>query len=147
MLDASLSSTPQTKQVEFNTIGSGGAGMSSAVTKLHLYASPSSALISRHLFSSGAYDKHSDITQDRLVVNPATAALAAGLAQAHRQYDTSMLPYSSWCKTQNIASWTRLEYYLLEKHSIQTVRATLHEIGMNAKLIGDRRLPVPTPRR
>lgn len=134
------SPTVEIKQVEFNTIASSFGGLSSAVTKLHQYTFLRDSLTLRYLLAIGAYGKDYPFTRNNLPDNPAAEKLAAGLAQAHKAYNTpnSAVLFVVQDHERNIFDQRWLEYHLLEKHGIQTCRMTLHEVATSAKLVNRR---------
>src|SRR5947207_7170190 len=138
------SPTSEIKQVEFNTIAASFGGLSSAVTKLHQYIHPCTLFTYRYLLAIGAYGEDTPITKNNLPDNPAAEKLAAGLAQAHKAYNTlnTAVLFVVQDHERNIFDQRWLEYHLLEDHGIQTCRMTLYEIATSAKLV-DRKLIIP----
>lgn len=74
------SSSPSLKQVEFNTISSSFAGLSSLVTSLH------SELLTLPPNKPNAYPPHPLLESTLPPHNPAVETLSAGLAAAHKAY-------------------------------------------------------------
>ncbi|MCJ1435838.1 hypothetical protein MMC27_005214 [Xylographa pallens] len=71
-------STPQIKQVEFNTIASSFGGLSKQVSLLH-----------RHLLATKCYPEHLCLVPDNQQMSSSIEQLANGLAAAHLRYGSS----------------------------------------------------------
>ncbi|GAA5886687.1 hypothetical protein JCM6882_005857 [Rhodosporidiobolus microsporus] len=104
------------KQVEFNTISSSFGVLSTRVTALH-----------RYLLLSGAYPSDPRLSLPSLPENGALEGLAAGLAAAHKAYgrEEAVVLMVTQDNERNAFDQRPLEYELIEKHGIRTIRLPL----------------------
>jgi glutathione synthase len=93
----------------------------------------------------GAYGG-TPIPEDNLPSNPAHHYLAAGLARGHHEYGNpqAIVLFVVQDPEPSIFGQRWLEYLLLNNHGIRTVRKTLREIALTARLRSDGTLVVPT---
>ncbi|MCJ1340787.1 hypothetical protein MMC09_006083 [Bachmanniomyces sp. S44760] len=125
------SSSPQIKQVEFNTIASSFGGLSSQVSLLHKY-----------LLSSGAYPESISIDPSDLPENSTIRSLTSGLAAAFHQYGPSKTnPPSPKCiifivqdPERNVFDQRLLEYHLESSDRIRTFRVPFAEVLSRTRL-------------
>lgn len=115
------------KQVEFNTISSSFGALSNKVTDLH-----------RCLAYTGAYPESSKprITPKRLPQNIALRELVRGLAEAHEAYGVreAKVLFVVQDPERNAFDQRALEWELLEKHGVQTVRRSFAQLHEQASL-------------
>ncbi|QSL66858.1 hypothetical protein MERGE_001245 [Pneumocystis wakefieldiae] len=118
LLEATQNSSPQLKQVEFNTIASSMGSFSSKISEMHKY-----------LNSIGAYGSYI-LKEENFPKNDSIKLLTEGLANANRLYgekNTKILfivePHDSFILDQRC-----LEYELFQVHGIQAYRVFLHSI-------------------
>ncbi|EMR08531.1 glutathione synthetase [Pneumocystis murina B123] len=118
LLEATQNSSPQLKQVEFNTIASSMGSFSSKISEMHKY-----------LNSIGAYGS-CILKEENFPKNDSIKLLTEGLANANRLYgekNTKILfivePHDSFILDQRC-----LEYELFQVHGIQAYRVFLHSI-------------------
>jgi hypothetical protein len=93
----------------------------------------------------GAYGG-TPIPEDNLPSDPAGECLATGLARGHHEYGNAqaIVLFVVQDPEPSIFGQRWLEYFLLNNHGIRTVRKTLREIAMTARLLSDGALVVPT---
>ncbi|KAL2865643.1 glutathione synthase [Aspergillus lucknowensis] len=126
----SSSTTPQLKQVEFNTISSSFGGLSSLVTLLH------SELLDTPPGHPIAYPKHPLLASGAVPENTAVETLSTGLATAHSAYGASKsIPNLPTCilfvvqaGERNIFDQLALSRELTRVHKIPVFRLLSSEI-------------------
>ncbi|KTW31533.1 glutathione synthetase [Pneumocystis carinii B80] len=118
LLEATQNSSPQLKQVEFNTIASSMGSFSSKISEMHKY-----------LNSIGAYGS-CILKEENFPKNDSIKLLSEGLANADRLYggkDTKIL-FVVEAHDPFILDQRCLEYELFQVHGIQAYRVSLHSI-------------------
>ncbi|KAL6239585.1 hypothetical protein BDW75DRAFT_197791 [Aspergillus navahoensis] len=126
----STSTTPELKQVEFNTISSSFGGLSSLVASLH------SELLDSPPGSPIAYPSHPLLKSKAIPENTAVETLSAGLATAHTAYGPSKSqPQLPTCilfvvqeNERNIFDQLALSRQLTKVHKIPVFRLISSEI-------------------
>ncbi|KAL2854668.1 hypothetical protein BJX68DRAFT_232222 [Aspergillus pseudodeflectus] len=124
------STSPQLKQVEFNTISSSFGGLSSLVTSLH------SELLNSPPGHPLAYPQHPLLTSGAVPENTAVETLSAGLATAHTAYGPSKSnPKLPTCilfvvqeNERNIFDQLALSRQLTKVHKIPVFRLLSSEV-------------------
>ncbi|KAH3902889.1 related to Glutathione synthetase [Saccharomycodes ludwigii] len=113
----------QIKQVEFNTVSVSFGGLSSKVSHLHSY------LYKHELYGS-------NFEGCEIPISESSKLLADGLSQGVRAYEKQNQPLNGQTVVafivqdgeRNVFDQRILEYNLWEKHSIKSIRMTIHEI-------------------
>ena len=127
-------STPQLRQVEFNTIASSFGGLSTRASALHSF-----------LVEIEAYPAEADriLDLDNLPINTTATELADGLALAHKTYLQSSATQRETCvlfvvqeNERNVFDQRHLEEPLLDRF-IRTFRIIFHNILEETRLGGD----------
>lgn len=112
------------KQVEFNTISVSFGGLSTKVGQLHNF-----------LNKSGKYvpAKGSAFYSSEIPISESASSLADGLATAVHHYDSlqenPIVAFVVQEGERNVFDQRHIEYSLLQKHGIQTVRLTLDQVN------------------
>ena len=132
---------PVFKQVEFNTIASSFGGLSSRVCSLHKFLSENSAY---------PEEGSSPACSSELPENDSIAAIARGIAQAHRAYGVSNHA-SSTCvffiiqaDERNVFDQKHIEYELFLTHGIRVFRVPFDEV-LNTTKLGPERALIYSP--
>lgn len=123
---------PSIRQVEFNTISSSFGPLCATVGQLH-----------RHLLQqTGYYGVSPSLQEDRLPHNGALQLLAAGLAEAHKTYiaqhgsagSSPRILFVVQEQERNAFDQRWLEYELLDRHGIRSIRRTFTSLIKDAQV-------------
>ncbi|KAF9478219.1 glutathione synthase [Pholiota conissans] len=109
------------KQVEFNTISVSFGCLSQKVAELHRYL-----LSQTKYYYSSPY-----LSPSNFPSNETTPGLASGLAEAHKAYgdERSQILFVVQPGERNVFDQRPLEYELLERYGIHSIRNTFEELG------------------